>query len=61
MSETARHAAPPKRHLFAMLELDARLLGMIGAFVLVALMFNLITDGRFLTPRNIFNLTIQTV
>jgi D-xylose transport system permease protein len=23
--------------------------------------FNIMTDGRFLTPRNIFNLTIQTV
>jgi D-xylose transport system permease protein len=33
---------------------------MIGAFVL-CLVFNLFTDGRFLTPRNIFNLTIQTV
>jgi D-xylose transport system permease protein len=26
----------------------------------VALVFNVLTDGRFLTPRNIFNLTIQT-
>ncbi|RMH44212.1 MAG: sugar ABC transporter permease [Alphaproteobacteria bacterium] len=43
------------------LELDMRLLGMIGAFVAVCLVFNLLTDGRFLTPRNIFNLTIQTV
>ncbi|WFE76986.1 sugar ABC transporter permease [Roseinatronobacter sp. S2] len=43
------------------LELDTRLLGMIGAFILVAIVFNVLTDGRFLTPRNIFNLTIQTV
>ena len=34
---------------------------MIGAFVLVCIVFNALTDGRFLTPRNIFNLTIQTV
>lgn len=61
MSDTTRDAAPPRRRLFSMLELDARLLGMIGAFILVALVFNIITDGRFLTPRNIFNLTIQTV
>ncbi|MEM6939573.1 MAG: sugar ABC transporter permease [Pseudomonadota bacterium] len=52
---------PPKRSLIQTLELDTRLLGMIGAFILVALAFNIMTDGRFLTPRNIFNLTIQTV
>lgn len=50
-----------KRSLFQALELDARLLGMIGAFVLLCIGFHLLTDGRFLTPRNIFNLSIQTV
>lgn len=50
-----------KRSIFEQLELDTRLLGMIGAFVVLALVFNIFTDGRFLTPRNIFNLTIQTV
>lgn len=50
-----------KRNVFAALELDTRLLGMIGAFIIVCLVFNVLTDGRFLTPRNIFNLTIQTV
>jgi D-xylose transport system permease protein len=33
---------------------------MIGAFVVICLVFNFLTDGRFMTPRNIFNLTIQT-
>lgn len=50
-----------KKSLIDTLELDTRLLGMIGAFILVAIIFNVLTDGRFLTPRNIFNLTIQTV
>ncbi len=49
-----------KRSFFQTLELDTRLLGMIGAFIFVAVVFNILTDGRFLTPRNIFNLTIQT-
>ena len=53
--------AAPKRSFFQTLELDTRLLGMVGAFILVALVFNVLTEGRFLTPRNIFNLTIQTV
>ncbi len=50
-----------KRGLFDHLELDSRLLGMIAAFVILSVGFNIVTDGRFLTPRNIFNLTIQTV
>ena len=60
MTDADAPAAPQKTG-FAALELDTRLLGMIGAFVVLALAFDLFTDGRFLTPRNIFNLTIQTV
>lgn len=61
MSDTT--TAPPagKRSFAKTLELDTRLLGMIGAFIVVCLVFNLLTDGRFLTARNVFNLTIQTV
>ncbi len=64
MTDTAQQhqpAAPQKKGLFETLEIDTRLLGMIGAFVVICLVFNVMTDGRFLTPRNIFNLTIQTV
>ncbi|WGH80132.1 sugar ABC transporter permease [Jannaschia ovalis] len=52
--------AHPQRSGFAALELDTRLLGMIGAFLLIALAFHVVSDGRFITPRNLFNLTIQT-
>ncbi len=63
MPDTAQRldATEPRRGLMDALELDTRLLGMIGAFVLLCAAFNLVTDGRFLTPRNIFNITIQTV
>jgi D-xylose transport system permease protein len=61
MSSETTEAPARRRSLLQELEIDTRLLGMIGAFVLVCLVFNLLTDGRFLTPRNIFNLTIQTV
>ena len=61
MTDTAGRTAPTRRSVFAQLELDTRLLGMIGAFVVLAIAFSLFTEGRFLTPRNIFNLTIQTV
>ena len=61
MAETTRAGTAPKANFLKSLEIDTRLLGMIGAFVVVCLVFNIATDGRFLTPRNIFNLTIQTV
>jgi D-xylose transport system permease protein len=51
---------PQKKSLFQQLELDTRLLGMIGALVVICIMFNILTDGRFLTPRNLFNLSVQT-
>lgn len=57
---TAASAPAKSRNFFSALELDTRLLGMIGAFVVICLVFNLLTDGRFMTPRNLFNLTIQT-
>ncbi|MBL3565826.1 sugar ABC transporter permease [Rhodovulum sulfidophilum] len=56
-----RGDARARKSILNSLDLDTRLLGMIGAFVVLCLAFNFVTDGRFLTPRNIFNLTIQTV
>jgi D-xylose transport system permease protein len=79
MTDLTGAAAPPanKRGFIETLELDMRLLGMIAAFAVICLVFQVWTgiraqgafafdpigwlaDGRFLTPRNIFNLTIQT-
>lgn len=54
-------ATPPKRSFLQSLDIDLRLLGMVGAFLVLSVGFDLVTGGRFLTPRNIFNLTIQTV
>ena len=50
-----------RRNFLEVMEIDTRLLGMIGAFVIICVIFDFWTGGRFLTPRNIFNLTIQTV
>ncbi|MGD1923773.1 MAG: sugar ABC transporter permease [Paracoccaceae bacterium] len=52
---------PTRRSLIQTLELDTRLLGMIGAFLVLCIVFDIVTDGRFLTPRNVFILTILTV
>jgi D-xylose transport system permease protein len=51
----------PRRSFLSQLEIDLRLLGMVGALALVVLAFGAYTGGTFLTPRNIFNITIQTV
>lgn len=63
MSNVTAQAAPAsvRGNLFTLLEIDTRLLGMIGAFALISIIFDLFTDGQFLSARNIFNLTIQTV
>lgn len=61
MSDAPQTDASAKRSFLKSLEIDTRLLGMLGAFLLVCIVFNVLTDGRFLTPRNLFNLSIQTV
>ncbi|MBJ6371317.1 sugar ABC transporter permease [Sedimentitalea arenosa] len=60
-SDTDPAPAPRRKSVIQALDLDLRLLGMVGAFVVLCIGFDLMTGGRFLTPRNIFNLTIQTV
>ncbi|MEP2531314.1 sugar ABC transporter permease [Shimia sp.] len=44
----------------AKLGLDARLLGMIAALFIIWIVFGVFTDGRFLSPRNFFNVSVQT-
>ena len=60
-TDRSRGEPAPQRSFVQSLEIDVRLLGMVAAFILICVVFNLLTGGRFLTPRNIFNLTIQTV
>lgn len=42
------------------LGVDGRLIGMIAAIAAIWLVFDLLTGGRFVTPRNLFNLSVQT-
>ncbi len=39
--------------------LDPRLLAMLGALLVIWLVLHLLTNGLFLTPRNLFNLAVQ--
>nr|WP_240233838.1 sugar ABC transporter permease [Devosia sp. JXJ CY 41] len=41
-------------------EIDTRLVGMMGALAIVWIGFNVFSDGLFLTPRNLWNLSVQT-
>lgn len=60
---TADHGGHPakRRSLADTLELDKRLFGMVIAFAILCVVFHFATDGKFLTPRNIFNVSVQTV
>ena len=66
MSETARpltDIAPQRRgfaDLFRATEIDARLVGMLGALALIWIGVDLLSGGAFLTPRNLWNLSVQT-
>jgi D-xylose transport system permease protein len=48
-SNTLNEPTRTRKGLLAQLEIDTRLLGMIGAFLLLCIVFNILTEGRFLT------------
>src|SRR6202167_5484872 len=55
----------PVQRFFRATEIDTRLLGMIAALVLIWVGFQVVGqwrtgEGVFLTPRNLWNLTVQT-
>jgi D-xylose transport system permease protein len=59
-------AAPPARpernlgSLFRSLEIDTRLIGMILALAIIWIGFQVLSGGLFLTPRNLWNLSVQS-
>ena len=60
MTELAQAAGDPapRRSIIDVLELDVRLLGMLVAFLAIALIFTIWTGGTFVIPRNVFNITV---
>lgn len=48
------------RKVSAAVELDSRLLSMIGALLFIWICFQYMSDGIFLSPRNLWNLSVQT-
>jgi D-xylose transport system permease protein len=66
MTEAAAPPAtrePPNRSLRSLLfamELDTRLLGMIAALAVIWITFHFWSGGNFITPRNLWNLSVQS-
>lgn len=42
------------------LEIDTRMLGMVAALVVIWIAFDLLSGGTFLSPRNLWNLSVQS-
>jgi D-xylose transport system permease protein len=59
-TDEPRRATVRARGVFRALELDTRLLGMVGALLAIWLLFHVLTGGTFLTARNLWNLAVQT-
>ncbi|MGO4836783.1 sugar ABC transporter permease, partial [Rhizobiaceae sp. 2RAB30] len=41
-------------------EIDTRMLGMVGALLIIWIGFHILSNGLFLTPRNLWNLSVQS-
>ncbi len=48
------------RQLLGAMELDTRLLGMLAALLVIWIGFHIMSGGTVLTPRNLWNLSVQT-
>src|SRR3989475_6056298 len=53
-------AFAPVSGLVRSLEVDTRMLGMIAALAVIWIAFDLVSGGTFLSPRNLWNLSVQS-
>ncbi len=63
IEETSISGGPTRRSVRSMiesLEIDTRLLGMIAALAILWIAFNMMSGGNFLSPRNLWNLSVQS-
>src|SRR5918993_1443607 len=57
---TGPRASASPGALLAKLEIDLRMLGMLAALAVIWIGFDILSGGVFLTPRNLWNLSVQT-
>jgi D-xylose transport system permease protein len=55
-----RSAFGPVAGVLRPLEVDTRMLGMIAALAVIWIAFDLVSGGTFLSPRNLWNLSVQS-
>ena len=59
-----QHEQAPKTSIFhrisSELEIDTRMLAMIGALLIIWIVLTVLTNGIFFTARNLYNLAVQT-
>ncbi len=55
-----RSAFAPVASLLRPLEVDTRLLGLVGALAVIWVAFDVLSGGTFLSPRNLWNLSVQS-
>src|ERR1700687_1186779 len=53
-------ALSPITERLRVLEIDTRMLGMLGALLIIWIGFNFLSGGTFLSPRNLWNLSVQS-
>jgi D-xylose transport system permease protein len=53
-------ALSPITDRLRVLEVDTRMLGMLGALLIIWIGFNILSGGTFLSPRNLWNLSVQS-
>src|SRR5438094_4409639 len=58
--DAVRSALTPLRTLLSYLEIDTRLVGMVAALLIIWVGFSLVSNGTFLTARNLWNLSVQS-
>lgn len=63
VSGSSSSGSPPQARSvspLAAMEVDVRFLGMVAALGIIWIVFHVLADGTFLTPRNLWNLSVQT-
>ncbi|MBJ7578942.1 sugar ABC transporter permease [Devosia sp. MC532] len=60
ISHPSRNVQNPLQRFLLATEIDTRLLGMVGALAIIWIGFHIFSGGLFLTPRNLWNLSVQT-
>jgi D-xylose transport system permease protein len=58
--EVVRSAFAPVSAVLRPLEVDTRMLGMVAALAVIWIAFDIVSGGTFLSPRNLWNLSVQS-